>query len=171
MQFFMKENTDANKKNAVDNYFSEIQDERYSQYLSPGERELSALLYQIGGYIASLNGNMSKYSSGTDISYSRLFKDLKAIADSDLKSKVEKEIYCIEIYKQAAYWLDRDKQKFISDGVRTSELNELITVIQNSLKNLGITKDSMLYGEYKSAVDTAETASQGINIRRNKEVY
>lgn len=158
--FFMKGNTDGDKKTASDNYFSKIQEERYLGCLKEGQQEMAKLLYKIGSYVSSLNSNMSKYGSDTDSngSYQALFSDLSTIVTGDLKSRVEKDSYCIKIYEQTANWLDNNYSDFTGDGIQKEQIRELLGTIRDGLEGLDIQEGNNSYEDYQQALDTVSNA-------------
>ena len=158
--FFMKGNTDGDKKTASDNYFSKIQEDRYLGCLKEGQQEMAKLLDKIGGYVGSLNSNMSKYGSDTDSngSYQALFSDLSTIVTGDLKSRVEKDSYCIKIYEQTANWLDNNYSDFTGDGIQKEQIRGLLETIQGGLEGLNIQEGNNSYDDYRQALDTVSNA-------------
>ncbi len=160
--FFMKGNTDGVKKTASDNYFSKIQEDRYLGCLKEGQQQMAELLYKIGGYISSLNSNMSKYGSDTDSkgSYQALFSDLSTIVTGNLKARVEKDSYCIKIYEQTANWLDTNYSDFTGDGVEKDQIVALLETIRKGLEDLGIQEGNNSYEDYRQALDTVNNALQ-----------
>ena len=163
--FFMKGNTDGVKKQASDNYFSKIQEDRYLGCLKEGQQQMAELLYKIGGYIGSLNSNMSKYGADTDSkgSYKALFSDLSTIVTGNLKSRVEKDSYCIKIYEQTANWLDNNYSDFTGDGIQKEQIETLLETIRKGLEGLEIREGNNSYEDYRQALDTVNNALQLVN--------
>ncbi len=163
--FFMKGNTDGVKKQASDNYFSKIQEDRYLGCLKEGQQQMAELLYKIGGYIGSLNSNMSKYGADTDSkgSYKALFSDLSTIVTGNLKSRVEKDSYCIKIYEQTANWLDNNYSDFTGDGIQKEQIKTLLETIRKGLEGLEIREGNNSYEDYRQALDTVNNALQLVN--------
>ncbi len=158
--FFLKDNTAENKKVASENCFANIQDEKYAGLLKPEQAELSAILFRIGSYITSMNTNISKYKDDSEqgSNYRTMFDDYSQIVSGDLKSRVEKDIYCIKIYEHVAYEIAKDFENYISDGVSKDELQDILNTINGGLDNLDIKMDNPVFEDRNNAKKTVGNA-------------
>lgn len=155
--FFMRGDTDANRKEASDKYLSNIQDEAFLQYLTPAKRELAKMLYDISGYIGQLGNDMNKFTD-SEASYSSFFEDISQLAQGDLKSKVEKDIYVIRIYQQVAVWIDSKGPDFYSDGVAPAQMRAVLDTVDAGLEGLSLAENNANYGDYLGARDAVTNA-------------
>ena len=166
--FFLKDNTPADRRNAS-NYFSRIENEEYLAFLTEGQREMLKVLNGIGKYSGALGSDMARIGSDVEKSYSDLFSDLREMVSGDLKSRVEKDYYCLAVYRQAACWLDQNYADFMGDGVSPEELREMLGMIEHGVKALGIEKENVNYRDYLNTVDTVLAAKSTIERIREAE--
>lgn len=158
--FFMKDNTPQDRKLASENYFSKIQDDTHKVYLTSGQQELSKILFDIGGYISSLNSKMSMLKGDTEDggNYKALFNDYAKIVNGDLKSKVEYDIYCIKIYEQIAADINKDFKAYKSNSVTPQDMKGMLENILKGLNDLDVSKDNIIYEDWQSALTTVNNA-------------
>lgn len=164
--FFLKDNTDEDRKTAAANYLSRLtNEEQYLAYLPYGQQEMAKIMAKIGGYIADLGTKMGQISEQGS-SYAVLFKDLRAVVSDDLKAKVGLDYYCIAICRQAACWIDRKGSDFLSAGITKEEMERFLKETKTVLESLKIAPQNDLYKEYEeaaAAVDAAGRSAQRLD--------
>lgn len=164
LYFFVKGTGDGDKEVAHTSYFSKIIVDPYISYLTPAQQELAKLLDDIGSYIGSLDREKDKLLDNSNkANYSDLFRSIQEILSSDLKEKVERDIYCIKIYEQIASWIDLKQSNFRDEGISVAQMSNVLDSVESGLKGLGIKSGSENDSEYRQALGTLETARATLN--------
>lgn len=133
LYFFHKQNAESDWATAAQRYFSAVKD---SEHLTAEQRELASTLYTIGSGYGKL-GDASYMDDG--YSYDNFWSDLQTIMEGDLQQKVGDKRYCIAIFGQIAYFVEKNCDGFKGKNVSQSEILALLDTIAGKLEDMTFT--------------------------------